>query len=389
MHLIYLANIRLPTEKAHGLQIMKTCEALAKQGVEVELIVPRRLNRFKDDPFEFYGVEKIFKLTKLWCLDLISLNIFGALGFWLESWTFYQSAKRYLFHLTQGGREEIVYYTRDLPIACWLSKKMISVYYEIHMLPDQPDRYHRETWQRAKGLVVISNGLKQKLLLEGVAVNKIIVAFDAVDTDQFTQPNSQQTQWASREQLSLPQDKKIVLYTGHLYEWKGAHVLADAAEELYRKMKNDIQVYIVGGTAKNILAFKKKYHNCLNLHIVGWEKHSLMPFWHHAADVLILPTSARETIGSVYTSPLKLFEYMISERPIVASDIPSLHEVLDDNTTTFCTPDDPKALANAIQDVLTNFTQAQVKAKRAHTIVLEKYSWNKRAKIIRNFISKV
>jgi hypothetical protein len=42
MKILYLADIRLPTEKAHGLQIMKTCEALAKQGVVVTLLVPSK-----------------------------------------------------------------------------------------------------------------------------------------------------------------------------------------------------------------------------------------------------------------------------------------------------------------------------------------------------------
>lgn len=42
--LLYLANIRLPTEKAHGLQIMQNCEAFADAGAEVRLWVARRVN---------------------------------------------------------------------------------------------------------------------------------------------------------------------------------------------------------------------------------------------------------------------------------------------------------------------------------------------------------
>ena len=44
MKLLYLANIRLPTEKAHGLQIMQNCEAFADVGAEVTLWCARRVN---------------------------------------------------------------------------------------------------------------------------------------------------------------------------------------------------------------------------------------------------------------------------------------------------------------------------------------------------------
>ena len=60
MKLKYLANIRFPTEKAHGIQIMSMCEAFAANGLAVELAVANRAvsDRFvkiKEDP--------------LWCIE--------------------------------------------------------------------------------------------------------------------------------------------------------------------------------------------------------------------------------------------------------------------------------------------------------------------------------
>ena len=85
MKILYIANIRLPTEKAHGIQIMKMCEAFADIGHKVELIVPWRFNFIKIEPFEYYGVKKNFKITKLPSLDLVWL---GRIGFWAQSFTF-------------------------------------------------------------------------------------------------------------------------------------------------------------------------------------------------------------------------------------------------------------------------------------------------------------
>jgi len=59
MKLIYLANIRMPTEKAHGVQIMKMCEAFSENGVSVDLIVSERGDA-KKDPFQYYGVKNNF-----------------------------------------------------------------------------------------------------------------------------------------------------------------------------------------------------------------------------------------------------------------------------------------------------------------------------------------
>ena len=64
MKLSYVADIRLPTEKAHGAQIMKTCEAFSLNGIDTELIIPWRFNRLKDDPFRYYNIRTKFKITK-------------------------------------------------------------------------------------------------------------------------------------------------------------------------------------------------------------------------------------------------------------------------------------------------------------------------------------
>ena len=57
MKLIYITNARITTEKAHGIQIMKTCEVFSNAGMKVLLIIPRRFNWIKKDPFDYYGIK--------------------------------------------------------------------------------------------------------------------------------------------------------------------------------------------------------------------------------------------------------------------------------------------------------------------------------------------
>ncbi|MDO8499686.1 MAG: glycosyltransferase [bacterium] len=371
--LIYIANVRLPTEKAHGVQIMKTCEALANQGVQVELVVPDRRNFLRADPFDFYKVNNNFTITRLKCWDLISDNRWGRAGYWLESLTFFYSLKKYL-----RSTSDCNLYTRDLPIAFLLGVVGKSFYYEIHTLPDKIGWFYKQVWRRATGLMVISGGIKNDLIKNGVASAKIFVVPDAVDIKQFTIAESRS---ACRKLLKIPLDKLVAAYSGHLYAWKGASTLAEAAELL-----PEIEIYLVGGTADDVRSFKDKYKQFQNLHIVGWQEHRQIPYWLKAADVLILPNSGRQKIGAIYTSPLKLFEYMATERPMVVSDLPAIREVVDETSATLFEADNPASLAQSIRAVFQNMAVAEAKAKIARAKVDEFYSWDTRAVNIASII---
>ena len=64
--------------------------------------------------------------------------------------------------------------------------------------------------------------------------------------------------------------------------------------------------------------------------------------------MLVLPNTA-SAISERFTSPLKLFEYLQLGRPIVASDLPALREVLTTETAVFVPPGDAPALAKALE----------------------------------------
>lgn len=366
--LFYIANIRLPTEKAHGIQIMKTCESLARQGVEVELIVPRRHNTIEACSFEYYQVEKNFTVIRLWCVDFLAGKFFKWFSFWLETATFTVAVRWYLIG------KKAVYHTRDLLPALVLPTPF---FYEIHTVPDRITFFHRRAWQKAEGIIVISDGIKKELMKQGVESAKILVARDAVDIHQFQIAD---TSAECRAKLHLPEQQKIVVYTGHLYEWKGAGVLAEAAEFL----PVDIHVYMVGGTVEDVEKFRQKYRSS-NVHIVGWQEHQLMPVWNRAADVVVLPNSAKEKIGAFYTSPLKLFEYMASGTPMVVADLPAMREVVKEGETVFFKPDDKRALAKAIISIFGNHAPRREAAMRLQQTI-DQHSWEVRAGKIKSFI---
>jgi glycosyltransferase involved in cell wall biosynthesis len=90
---------------------------------------------------------------------------------------------------------------------------------------------------------------------------------------------------------------------------------------------------------------------------------------------------------SFYTSPLKLFEYMASRRPIVASNLPSLMEILEDKKNSILfEADNERDLAEKINYCISNDMTYIV--DNAYKDVLN-FTWEKRAYNIIKFIKKV
>ena len=356
--IIYIANARIPTEKAHGLAIMKMCEAFARDGVDVELVVPRRNNPIKDDPFEYYGVEKNFRIQKLPVIDLMFL--LGKLGFFLETCTYAISATAYCLLSSADA-----FYGRDEISLGLISLFKKNVVWEAHTA--------KKRWlasgllKMCKFLVVISGGLKEYYVSLGVSESKIFVAPSGVDIEKFSIAVSKED---ARAATGLPKDKKIVLYTGHLYSWKGVDVLAKTATQL----GSDIVTVFVGGTEKDLADFSRKYGEHPNIMIVGQKTHGDIPLFLKAADVLVIPNSAHEKISRLYTSPMKLFEYMASGTPMVVSDLPSVREILDDSIAYFFKPDDDESLKEAINKALVSEKNANALTDR-----VKEYSWDTRA----------
>ena len=373
--LMYVANTRMPTEKAHGLQIMKMCEAFARQGAIVKLVVPWRFNPIKEDPFEYYGIEKNFKITKLPSLDLVKL---GKIGFLIQSFSFAKCAFWYaLFRKADAvySRDELpLFYISFLNLFALGGK---NLFWESH--DGRLNFFIKRVLLKCKEIVSISQGLKNFYVEKGINPGKILVAPDGVDLKEFDIPISKEE---ARKKLGLPLNKKITLYTGsfYLYDWKGIDVLLSAA----KLFSNEYLFLLVGGNIEEIKKVKDKYKS-ENILLIGRRPHRDMPYYLKAADVLVLPNKKSDEISEKYTSPLKLFEYMASGRPIIASDLPSIREILNTDNAILVQSDDPQSLAEGINVALKNFKLADKISNKAFQDA-GKYSWIERAKNILNFL---
>ncbi len=377
MKLIYTANVRIPTEKAHGVQIINMCEAFVSQGMDVELVLPRIANPIQEDAFSYYSIKKNFKIKKVYCLNLPRVKYLHKIAFALQYISFAVSVFIYALINFKKFKKAQVIYCRD-EVSPWLLHFINkNIFLELHGFNKRFGRF-KNFFSRGGGLIVITEQAKKEFMAAGVDANKILIAPDGVDLNKF---DLNLTKNEAREKLALPQDKKLALYSGHLYDWKGVKVLAKAT----KMFKENILAVFVGGTEKDIKNFSKDNKENKNILIIGSKPYYKIPLYLKAADVLVLPNKMGTALSEKYTSPLKLFEYMASKRPIAASSLPSIREVLNNKNSILVKPNDPKELAEGINKLIGGDELSDNISKQAFKDV-QKYTWNKRTEQIKSFI---
>lgn len=354
---------RFPSEKAAAIFVDENATSFACMGCETVVLASRR---FRCEELR----EKPYTVLYLPTLDISRIPVVWSLAGYINTLTF--SVSVLAWFALRGRKTDIVFSNDGLPLIMASLFCDVTVY-EMHDFPEHDTVLYRLLFRRVR-LVISTNKWKSLELQKrfGVRGEKIIIEPNAVDTERFGGISKTE----ARKKLGLAGSAKLAVYTGHLYPWKGADVFAQAAADL-----PDIEAVFVGGTEGDLTRFRKQWGSFKNIRIIGHVTHENMPLWQAAADVLVLPNTAKEPISERYTSPMKLFEYMASERPIVASDIPSVREIVDETEVFLAKPDDSASFATALRTTFKQLPEALRRARAAREAVKE-HSWVKRAERI-------
>jgi glycosyltransferase involved in cell wall biosynthesis len=250
----------------------------------------------------------------------------------------------------------------------------------------------RSVWQRADGYVTITNGLAAELEQRFGARQHVAVVPDGVRLRQpvasLQLPVSGSNPRSRSGSVSDSDSEFTIGYAGHLYPWKGVDLIVEAVTAL-----QDTRGLIVGGHEQEpdlarVKALAVQLDCASRIAFTGLLPPADVAARLREADVLVLPNPA-SAVSNRFTSPLKLFEYMAARRPIVASDLPAIREVLtNERNALLVPPGNPPALTAAIKRLKEDRELGARLAAQAAEDVLA-YTWDRRAERLEQFFGEV
>lgn len=376
--LAVVANTRFPSQRAQALQVAQTSAAFARAGLATHVFVARRRASVDlppgRDAFDWYGVPATPRprLHAVPCVDWIERvpRVFQYVPARLQEQSFARNAAALVRRDLPGAWV----FSREIEAALRLLKTgQRDVFLEVHRVPGGRlrRRWLRAVIGRARGIVAISGGVRDDLVRLGVPANDVVVEHDGFEPARFA---AAPTRVAARIALDLPRDVPLVVYTGGLLAWKGVDLLVEAARGL-----PDVYFVIAGGMGADVATLRQKAGGLVNVRIDGFQPPDRVATYLAAADVGVVPNRSRPEISARYTSPLKVFEAMAMGLPLVASDVPSLRELLTDGVDAVCVrPDDAGALRDGLARLLGDADLRARLAARMRARAVD-HTWDARA----------
>jgi glycosyltransferase involved in cell wall biosynthesis len=402
----YITDSNLPAPHANTYQSLKMCEAFSACGCELTMHHPLRyysiaMRGQMPNYWEDIGLDNPpFAIRPIPTADpewLRSIGM-GRLVDWMNGHRWFDRICYYaiygsftiavaLYILWQQKRFDIIYTRSDCSLLALVRLKRwlrIPIIYEMHTFKDGTRKM--PLLSRVDQIVSIASEMKLLLIARNVPGDRIIVAPNGVDLEQF---EIRQEKNECRRRLGLPLDHFIVGYVGRFQTTrmeKGIPELVRAIAQLGTETGQSAPLLVcVGGPMRVVppyldlvrqLGIRRERVTFID-HVPSRE----IPLWLGAFDVAVAPFPNSEHY-SYFMSPLKLFEYMAAGVPIVATDLPSIRGVLRHGENAWLVkPGDPASLAQGILAIRKDPALGKRLAEQAQEDV-QQNTWIKRAMYI-------
>ena len=381
------SDIRFPSPRANGIQVLKTAHALAARGREVRLVVRHSDPRPTGAILPEFGVEPVPRLhvDRLIVGHAPNSSFIPRLRYLTQS----------LLMARRVSKHGALVLTRDLQLADLLLRVGCdNLSYEAHaveavMYDERHQLYglktapspakrrrienrERRVWMEARGFIATTRGILTTFERLFGARPRTAVVPNGCDTPK------------DRE-FTPPSEENRIVYAGQLYPWKGVDVLVQAFARLSRG-----ELVIVGGLAgESDFDRVRDLARSLNLggrvRFLGSLPQKDVARELARATVVVAPF-LKSAMTSEHTSPIKAFEAMAAGRPLLISDTDASREIVEDGRTGMVVPPgNVEAWAEALERVLSD-RALQLALARAAFEKATQYSWARRAERIEDFL---
>lgn len=253
--------------------------------------------------------------------------------------------------------------------------------------------------KHAKLVVTISDVLRDELIVKGVPADRIVTYPNGIDPTIFS-PDlySQHQRFELRQRYDLEPDALVCTFVGTFGRWHGVPILAQAIarwvnEDAHYLEQHKIRFLLIGDGAsmpdvKKILSTPECQFFC---RLPGLIPQQETPALLAASDILFSPHVKNEDGSRFFGSPTKLFEYMAMEKPIIASDLEQIGEVVKPALSVshikaqqamdpaavgiLCEPGNEADIIEAIRFLVKNPSARETLGKNARQKVLSNYTW--------------
>lgn len=366
MKIVCIAASFVPSNAANSIQVLKASHALAELGHEVTLLVPGNKAVPWEALQEHYGLRTPF--TVEWIPENLTFRRYD-----------------YAFKAVQRAKqlEPDMVYTWVLQAAVLSLGRGIPTLLELH------DRVtgrlgpwlFKRFWRSGTPQRILTNteALRQVLIeifnLDDRA-DQILVGPNGVELERYEDlPSAAE----ARHELGLPEGFTAG-YTGHFYAGRGMELMLALA-----KILPEINFMWVGGQPEDVALWKQRLQaeGVNNITLTGFVDNAVLPRYQAAAEVLLMPYGTQISgsgggNSAEIASPMKMFEYMAAGRAIIASDLPVIHEVLNEEMAVFCLPEDVEVWQKSLRELVNDPTRRVSLASAAGKAV-SVYTWTARA----------
>ena len=366
MKIVLISASTVPSTAANSIEVMKVANALTSLSHQVILIVPGEKSIGWSDLAAWYGLSTEFEMI------------------WMKE---NQAWRRYDFSLKAVSCAHKL--NPDLVYTWPLQAAVFALWHRIPVILELHDRISGRFAPFLFKTILHSRTPKRLIFNTHALRNLYQQKYRSLLKEEITQvgPNGIELERyislpdpaTARKTLSLKAGISVG-YTGHFYSGRGIEILLQLAESF-----PGINFLWVGGTSeaveewRSVLATK----HITNVTLTGFIPNQQLALYQAACEILLMPYG-RVIAGSSggnsvdVCSPMKMFEYLAAGRAIISSDLPVLHEVLNNQNALFCPADEPQAWRDALAALINDPARIQALALQAK-LDSQQYSWKQRA----------